>query len=107
MILALQDRDAQGFRIARVSPASVAEQAPEELEAQVSAGMFGWALTQRRVIMVPAIRLRDQLVLVPLTTARRTVGMLMVATRMPPGAVEQQQLILGGRGGPPCRRVPR
>lgn len=94
MILALQDRDAQGFHIARVSPASVAEQAPEELEAQVSAGMFGWALTQRRVIMVPAIRLRDQLVLVPLTTARRTVGMLMVATRMPPGAVEQQQLVL-------------
>lgn len=94
MILALQDSDAQGFHVARVSPASVAEQAPEELEAQVSAGTFGWALTQRRVIMVPAIRLKDQLVLMPLTTARRTVGMLMVATRIPPTGVEQQQLIL-------------
>ena len=94
MLLALVDPVEQSFRPFRVAPAAEAPAAQREMEAQIASGMFGWAVGLRRPTMVAAARAGSNLILVPLATARRTVGMLQVATHLPVDRVEQQHLTL-------------
>jgi signal transduction histidine kinase len=94
LLLALVDSTGQEFRPVKVDPAGIAALAAQELAAQVASGMFGWAVGLRRPTTVAAAHLGTHLILVPLATARRTVGMLMVGTPLTAGAVEQQHLTL-------------
>ena len=94
MLLALVDGEAQEFRLVGAEPADRAAEARREMEAQCASGMFGWAIGLRRPTMAPAAQLGASLILVPLTTARRTVGMLMVGTSLAVDAIEQQHLTL-------------
>jgi signal transduction histidine kinase len=94
MLLAVVDAEGQEFHALRSHPAEIAEVAQKELDAQLASGMFGWALGLRRPTMVSAVHLGTQLILVPLATARRAVGMLMVGTTLAVDAVEQQHLTL-------------
>jgi signal transduction histidine kinase len=94
MLLALIGSDGLDFRSRQVFPPAMAEAAEQELERQVASGVFGWAVSLRRPTMVPAIHLGTSLLLVPLATSRRTVGMLMVATTLAADAVEQEHLTL-------------
>ncbi len=93
-LIALLEEGGSGLRIARVQPPTSAGAAHRELEAQLASGVFAWTLRQRRPTMVPAAHLEGRLVLMPLVTTRRTVGMLLVAITLPEGAVEQQHLTL-------------
>ena len=94
LMLALVEAAGREFRSYRVSPSEAAAVAEEELKAQVASGMFGWAVDLRRPTMVSAARMGANLILVPLATARRTVGMLMVATMLSAESVQQQHLTL-------------
>ena len=94
LLLALVDSTGQEFRPVKVDPATISALAAQELAAQVASGMFGWAVGLRRPTTVAATHLGTHLILVPLATARRTVGMLMVGTPLTAGAVEQQHLTL-------------
>ena len=94
LLLALVDSTGQEFRPVKVDPAIISALAAQELAAQVASGMFGWAVGLRRPTTVAATHLGTHLILVPLATARRTVGMLMVGTPLTAGAVEQQHLTL-------------
>jgi signal transduction histidine kinase len=94
MLLALVDRANQAFQPVKVDPATATATAQLEMEAQIASGLFGWAVGLRRPTMVSAVRLGANLVLVPLATGRRTVGMLMVGTPLAADAVEQQHLTL-------------
>ena len=94
MLLAVVDADGQEFHALKTDPPAGAPIAHQEFNAQLAAGMFGWAMGLRRPTMVSAIHLGANLILVPLATARRAVGMLMVGTSLAADAVEQQHLTL-------------
>jgi signal transduction histidine kinase/transcriptional regulator with XRE-family HTH domain len=94
MLLALVDAAGHEFRPVSAEPADMAAPGRRELEAQCASGMVGWAIGVRRPTTVPAAHLGANLVLVPLATARRTVGILMVGTPLAVDAIEQQHLTL-------------
>jgi signal transduction histidine kinase len=94
LLLAVVDAQGQEFQVLKAQPAEIVGVAQEELEAQVASGMFAWALGLRRPTMMSAVQLGTNLILVPLVTARRAVGMLMVGTTLAADAVEQQHLTL-------------
>ena len=96
MAVALQDPASGTLRLACVAPPDATEAARREVEAQGASGVIEWATGVRRPIVVPAVCLGNTLVLLPLATARRTVGMVVAATRLPSGAVAQEHLTLGG-----------
>ncbi len=93
MLLALQEADGT-FRALCAEPPEADAAVREELAAQAASGMLRWAAGLRRPTMLAAARCDGNLVLVPLGTSRRTVGMLLVATRLAPDTVEQQHLTL-------------
>jgi signal transduction histidine kinase len=94
LLLALAKTADQGFEAAGVTPPESTEAALREMEAQTASGVFGWVVGLRRPILVQAVHLTTNLVLVPLATVRRVVGMLMVGTSLSSDAVEQQHLTL-------------
>jgi signal transduction histidine kinase len=94
LLLALAQTADQGFVASGVTPEGASEAALREMEAQVASGVFGWVVGLRRPILVEGIHLSTNLVLVPLATVRRNVGMLMVGTSLSADAVEQQHLTL-------------
>ncbi len=94
LVMALVEPRGKEFCLYQVAPRTAEGRAREELHAQIASGVFGWTIGLRRPAVVEAAHLGASLVLVPLTTARRTVGMLMVATQFTPESVEQQQLTL-------------
>ena len=94
-LLALQgdgDGSIQPFRT--LGPADAAEPAQRELEAQLIAGLPQWALEARRPTMVAAQHLGGHLVLVPLVTASRPVGLLLLGTTLRAEAITQEQVVL-------------
>jgi signal transduction histidine kinase len=96
MGLTILDRNDQTFRMTQVLPADRTLALDRELAAQVGSGVFGWALGTRRPSVVEAIHLRGHLILVPVSTARCAVGMLLVGTDLPADAIQQQHLTLAG-----------
>jgi len=96
MLLALLNAEGYEFRPVKTAPVELAGVASQELEAQIASGMFGWAIGLRRPTMVSGVHLQSNLIMVPLTTTRRTVGMLLVGTPLAADGVEQQHLTLVG-----------
>jgi len=96
MLLALLNAEGYEFRPVKTVPAELAGLASQELEAQIASGMFGWAIGLRRPTMVSGVHLQSNLIMVPLATTRRTVGMLLVGTPLAADGVEQQHLTLVG-----------
>ncbi len=80
------------YRIIQLEPNGCAAEAEQEMAAQIGAGMFDWAAGLRRPTVVAADVLEGKLVLVPLTTAQRTIGVLLAATSVAIEAIEQQHL---------------
>lgn len=94
MLLALLDADGRAFRPLRAEPAEAEAAVREDLQAQAASGVLAWAVGLRRPTMVAGAQPGANLVLVPLATGRRAVGILLVTTDLPADAVEQQQLLL-------------
>jgi GAF domain-containing protein/anti-sigma regulatory factor (Ser/Thr protein kinase) len=95
LLLALQANGDKTFQPLRLmAPPASAGAVQQELEAQLGAGMVRWALEARRPTMVAAHHLGGHLVLVPLVTARRAVGLLLAGTALPAEVIAQEQLTL-------------
>ncbi len=94
MLLALVDSDGQEFRPIAAEPADKAAGAQRELEAQCASGVVARAIGRRRPTVVPAVHLDGNVVVVPLATARGTVGVLMMGTPLAAASIAQQHLTL-------------
>jgi len=95
LLLSLVPEDGAPFAPFRTAcPPDAAAEARREFEAQAGLGMLRWALELRRPTMVAAQQLGGHLVLVPLVTARRAVGVLLVGTSVAAEAIEHGQLTL-------------
>ncbi len=65
------------FVLADCEPASDQQQIQKEVDLQIAGGTFAWALTQNRVVLVPAKHFGHTLVFHVLATRSRVVGMFV------------------------------
>jgi GAF domain-containing protein len=95
LLLALQANGDGGFQPFRlVGPPASAPTLRQEFEAQHAAGMVRWTMEAHRPAMVAAHHLGGHLVLVPLVTSRRPVGLLLLGSTLPAEVIAQEQLTL-------------
>jgi signal transduction histidine kinase len=94
LLLAVTDPADPPYRAVRVEPAEAAAEAAGEMAAQIRSGMFDWAMRLRRPTVIAAEALGRNVILLPLATARRAIGVLMAGTALETEAVEQQHLTL-------------
>ena len=78
-----------------------------ELETQIEAGMFSWVVNRRNPAIIPSLVFRDgrTLVMLPLTTLKRTVGVAMVLTPVEDSAITQENIKLLGMLAKQCSLV--
>jgi two-component system, sensor histidine kinase and response regulator len=76
VFLLVDDADLD-FVLTDCEPASDHQQIQREIDLQISGGTFAWALTQNRVVLVPAKQFGHTLVFHVLATRSRVVGMFV------------------------------
>ncbi len=80
LALAMVDPSDYQFRISRVVPRNRTSWVKQEMRAQIDCGIFPWVLKTRRPSVVPNLSDPENLkpILVPLATARRILGMMIL-----------------------------
>ncbi|MCU0559191.1 MAG: sensor domain-containing diguanylate cyclase [Desulfobacterales bacterium] len=94
--LFLVDEVTQEFGLSCVEPPSVRAACQEESDAQIECGIFPWVLKRRQPALIPAlgpVRGRT-LVMLPLVTVKRTLGMVMVISPLHESLVTQENMRL-------------
>jgi diguanylate cyclase (GGDEF)-like protein len=88
--------DNHEFSLAYAMPESLGPVCQKEIESQIEYGIFPWIVRRRQPALIPAFAFdRGQsVVMLPLATAKRTLGMVMVLTPLQESLVTQENLRL-------------
>lgn len=95
--LFLVEPHSQAFKLKLSRPSDSATLCQEEVKRQIESGVFSWVLNQRRLAVIPSLALdegRGELIMVPLTTAKRTIGMLLALVGVAVDLIPQGSLKL-------------
>ncbi len=94
--LFLVDEATMDFRLAHASPAGLAPLCQKELDAQIEYGIFSWILKRREPGLIPGIALNPgkSVIMLPLATAKRSLGMAMVITPIQDGLLTREEMRL-------------
>lgn len=87
----------QAFKLKLSRPSDSATLCQEEVKRQIESGVFPWVLNQRRLAVIPSLALdegKGELIMVPLTTAKRTIGMLLALVGVAVDLIPQGSLKL-------------
>jgi signal transduction histidine kinase len=78
-----------------------------EVEFQIQNGMFPWIIRRREPAIVPSVifKNRKTIIMLPLSTKRRTLGVVLVLTPIEQGSVTQENLKLLGMLAKQCSLV--
>jgi len=92
----LPDHETMEFTPALVYPHGMALVVEDELEAQIADGIFGWAISEKKIVTVPALSRPpgQSVIIVPLCSPRRVWGAGLVFVRTPAEGVSQNTLRL-------------
>ncbi len=105
--LFLVDETTQEFSLTYVEPQSIGTVCQDESNAQIEYGIFPWVLNRRQPALIPAlgpVRGRS-LVMLPLVTVKRTLGMVMVISPLQESLVTQENMRLLGVLAKQCSLV--
>lgn len=96
--LFLVDANSQEFVLAQADPDSRAKSCQKEIDYQIEYGIFPWILKRRQPALIPAMALEQgkSIVMLPLATVKRTMGMVLVHTPIQESQITQENLILIG-----------
>lgn len=96
--LFLVDPKSQEFVLAHAAPDSRAESCQKEIDYQIEYGIFPWILKRRQPALIPAFALEQDksIVMLPLATVKRTLGMVLVHTPIQESQITQENLKLIG-----------
>ena len=92
--------DSYEFVLKAAMPDESKDICQQEIKAQIEYGIFSWALTQRKLTMVPPLflnrhKLRGKnVILAPLTTSNKTIGMLLIVTSLEGKYIPKESLKL-------------
>ncbi len=67
-----------------------------EIDAQIECGMFAWIINRRLPAIIPSLVFKNRrtLIMLPLTTQTKTLGLVMVVTTIQEGAITHERLKL-------------
>lgn len=101
------DEETQEFRLANVSPAHFEALFRQEFEFQVECRIFPWVIQRRDPALVPASARRQgsTVVMLPLATARRVLGVAMALTPIEESQITQEKMRLLSVLGRQCALV--
>jgi len=94
--LFIVDEKTQEFVLKNVSPADKESICREEIELQIEIGMLPWVVNRRQPALVPslAIKKKRTIIMLPLTTVKRTLGVTMLFTPIKESSIKQENLKL-------------
>jgi len=90
------DESTQEFVLVHAAPESLKAEFQREIDAQIEVGTFSVILKRRLPSFTPSMTLRNELsvVMLPLATVKRTLGMVMVLTPFQESRVTQENMRL-------------
>ena len=90
------DESTQEFVLAQAAPESQKPAFQKELDAQIEVGTFSVILKRRQPSITPSLAFRKELsvVMLPLATVKRTLGMVMVLTPFQESMVTHENMRL-------------
>jgi diguanylate cyclase (GGDEF)-like protein len=94
--LFMVDEDTQEFVLTRTAPEAINVQCRKEIDLQIECGIFSWMVKRRQPAIVPALAQDhgQSVILLPLATAKRTLGMVMVLTPLKESLVTRENMRL-------------
>jgi signal transduction histidine kinase len=94
--LLLVDDETHEFRIHRVTDPEAAAWCEAEISLQIECGVFSWIVQRRQPALIPALQeARGKTVmLLPVATSKRTLGAVLLMSRVEGGAVTQETMRL-------------
>lgn len=94
--LFLVDEDTHEFTLNSVVPQDEGAMCRKEMESQVECGMFPWVINRRQPAIMPSLVLNNEktIIMVPLCTIKRTLGVVLVVTPIEESSITQEKLRL-------------
>jgi diguanylate cyclase (GGDEF)-like protein len=94
--LLLVEEPSQDFVLHQAMPAARDAAYRKEIEAQIESSIFPWVLKRRQPALTPAFTLPQatSVILLPLATAKRTLGMVLVVAALQESLVTQEKMRL-------------
>ena len=94
--LFLVDEETHEFVLNDVSPRNQGPACQSEVDLQIDCGMFSWIINRRQPALIPSLIFKGNktIVMLPLATNRRTLGVVLVVTPIKESAITQEELKL-------------
>ncbi len=105
--LYLVDPQSHAFELNQWTPEDCGADCRREIEAQIECGTFAWIVNRRQPAIIPSLVFRgaQNLVMLPLTTHSRTLGVAMIVAAIEEQAVTHERLRLLGILSKQCALV--
>jgi len=105
--LFLVDQDTHAFELNQWAPHECETICRREIDAQIECGTFAWIVNRRQPAVIPSLVFKNpqSLVMLPLTTHARTLGVAMIVTIIEEKAVTHERLRLLGILSKQCALV--
>lgn len=80
------------FTLRKVSPAEEKERCRDELYAQIDCGVFSWVINRKKPAFIPGLIFESDrtIILLPLATAKKTLGVVLCVTQMEESSVTRE-----------------
>jgi diguanylate cyclase (GGDEF)-like protein len=94
--LFLVDDDTLEFSLRYVSPENQRKQCVKELNSQIELGIFSWIIKRRQPALIPALAFDNEksIVMLPLSTTKRTLGTVLVVTPIKESFITHEEIKL-------------
>ena len=94
--LFIVDEKTQEFVLKNVSPADKESICRKEIDLQIEIGMLPWVINRRQPALIPSLAVKNKktIIMLPLTTVKRTLGLTMLFTPIKDSSITQENLKL-------------
>jgi signal transduction histidine kinase len=94
--LFMVDDRSHEFVLKSVSPQSMGIVFQNEIEHQIECGMFSWIIKRRKPALLPALAVKKNktVIMLPLVTAKQTLGVVLIITAIEESAITQENMKL-------------
>ena len=89
--LFMVDEKTQEFVLKKVSPADKEPVCSKEIDLQIEIGMLAWVINRRQPALIPSLTEKNEktIIMLPLTTVKRTLGLTMLFTPIKESSITQ------------------
>ena len=94
--LFLVDESTQEFSLKYVVPEDKGKHCKEEIDHQIECGIFSWIINRRQPALIPALTFENvkSVVMLPLSTVKRTLGVVLILTPIQESFITHENLKL-------------